>query len=260
MDELRTALAQALGLKLDPIPPVPPVQIDLEQTDAGGDMLMLQGTGFNELVTRSDGSGGSTILEAPPPRSSRRWLMAAALASPLLLIAVVFLFARRNEDPRQPLARRAPAAKAPQKKDAERVKLVVSSNPTGAFVLAHWAGGFAQGQTPLELDVPQDSVVKLEWKREGYVAGLRELVAERAQAVMLDLQQMPNAAARPAAKRGKVSAADADLALPTGPAKPIPGIDDGPKKPKPKMVEQQRGRPEDEAVVGEEIFDSAEEL
>ena len=266
MEELRVEIGAALGMTLPALPPVP--HVDLESSDPSGEQATL--SGFNDRATRPAHESDETL-----PPDARQTLLAAAkrpsrkrqyvgLGVALLGLVIAVGIVRGGADSgARPLARRA-AKKAPAEAAAvEQVTLLVASSPSGVQVSARWEGGQAAGPTPLQLSVPTDAVVKLDWSARGFAAGSTELIADRSRALMLELHALPSRAL--AAQHRTIT--EADLAVPAGPPRtmgptteaPAKKAEDAkPKKKKSGVIEQPKG--DDDSVYGEDIFEPVEEM
>jgi hypothetical protein len=84
----------------------------------------------------------------------------------------------------------------------ETVFLAVVSDPQGAAAEATWDEGKKTGITPFEVEVPKNTKVRFEFRKQGYVPApsVLDLVAETSQLVegKLVVEQRPRPAAAPA--------------------------------------------------------------
>jgi serine/threonine protein kinase len=138
----------------------------------------------------------------PVPRQGRGGLFAGIAAGVIVAAGVgAFLMLRPDRTPAP-----APAtvrAATPVKPDDARVSLLVLSDPLDAVVVATWKGGEKRGKAaPLDLEVPRDAKVHLEFRKPGYVDYAMDVTANESQNVRAELQPVaaPVAAAAPEKK------------------------------------------------------------
>ena len=254
MEELRAAIGAAVGMALPPLPPVPLIHLEatsdeLNQATFPGASLATRPGGEGHLTIPPHGKSAQTTMMAPLP-AAPRWKV-YAWASAALAILVVGALALRGGPDQKAAARRPSRQVASAEPSTAAVTLLVTSSPSGANIVAEWSTGTASGLTPLKLELPPDTVVRLVWTMHGFVAGFQELIADRSRALMLDLRPLPRG---PAASR-KRPVSEADLAVPAGPARKLPKLG-RPKKQR--TVDQPKS--DDDALYGEDIFEPVEEM
>ena len=174
--------------------------------------------------TRPGGASRSQTGQTRPPGAApqnKTGLILGVVGALVVVIAGAGFAVKTSSDNKAEEERlRTTAEKTKKNKEAAAaaeapVFLSVVSEPMGADVDATWPEGNKSGNTPLSFQVPKNSKVRLEFKRDGYAPYVIDAVADQPQTVNATLKALaaarpaPAPAAEPAPEKQPQAAADA---------------------------------------------------
>ena len=197
-------------------------------------------SGAPRQPTRPGGAGKSQTGQTRPPEvappKSKTGLIAGIVGAVVVVIAIAGFAIKSSGDRKAEDERlRVATEKAKKSKDAAAaaealVFLSVVSEPMGADVDATWPEGNKSGNTPLSFQVPKNSKVHFEFKRDGFAPSVIDAVADQPQTVNATLKAL--AAARPAPAPAAEPAPEKQPQAQTDPVK------------KPKKEKPPKGKPD----------------